>query len=80
MVKQAEKNGGRALIVPARINGRGAADRYLDGMDFGWSQGFAQTPYFAQWFEQELRLGIDKLHRIGSPAPATSGHHTMHHH
>jgi hypothetical protein len=61
MVTEADRDGGRALIVPARINGRGAADRYLKGLDFGWSQGFAQTPYFAQWFEQEITRGTAQL-------------------
>lgn len=61
MVQEAQRDGGRALIVPARINERGAADRYLKGLDFGWSRGFAQTPYFAQWFEQQIQRGMQKL-------------------
>lgn len=61
MVQQTDRDGGRALIVPARINGRGAADRYLKGLDFGWSQGFAQTPYFAEWFEQEITRGTKQV-------------------
>ena len=67
MVEEAGRDGGRALIVPARINGRGAADRYLAGLDFGWGQGFVQTPYFAQWVEQEIGKGVDALH---APVPA----------
>jgi len=61
MVKQAGRDHGRVLIVPARINRRGQADRYLKGLDFGWSQGFAQTPYFAQWFEREIARGVKQL-------------------
>lgn len=61
MFGPAQQNHGRVLIVPARINGRGRADRYLRGLDFGWSQGFAQTPYFAQWFEQEIHRGVAAL-------------------
>lgn len=61
LVEKAERNHGRALIVPARINRRGNAGRYLKGLDFGWSEGFAQTPYFAQWFEQEIRRGVRLL-------------------
>jgi hypothetical protein len=63
MVAEADRDGGRALIVPARINGRGAADRYLKGLDFGWSRGFAQTPYFAEWFEQEITRGTAQVRR-----------------
>lgn len=69
MVAEAGKDGGRALIVPARINGRGAANRYLKGLDFGWSQGFAQTPYFAQWFEQEIGKGVAQLRASADAAP-----------
>lgn len=62
MVREASRNGGRALIVPARTNGHGAADQYLEGLDFGWSRnGFAQTPYLAEWFEQEIGRGIARL-------------------
>ena len=76
MIEDAQRDGGRALIVPARINGRGAADRFLPGLEFGWSQGFAQTPYFAQWFEQEITRGVGKLeHRATTPATATAGTH-----
>ncbi len=60
MVEEADRDG-RALIVPARINERGAADKYLAGLDFGWGRGFAQTPYFAQWVEQEFERGVAKL-------------------
>lgn len=72
MIAEAQHDGGRALIVPARINGRGAADRFLSGLEFGWSQGFAQTSYFAQWFEQEIKRGVDKF---TAPA-ATAGTHS----
>ncbi|WP_297830797.1 hypothetical protein [Thermomonas sp.] len=73
MVEEAARDGGRALIVPARINGRGAADRYLAGLDFGWGQGFVQTPYFAQWFEKEIGKGLDALRaQVGDAA--ASGH------
>jgi hypothetical protein len=54
-VQQAQQNGKRVLIVPARINGQGDADQYLKGVDFGWAQGFAQTEFFAQWFEQTVQ-------------------------
>ena len=78
MVEEAGRDGGRALIVPARINGRGAADRYLAGLDFGWSQGFVQTPYFAQWFEQEIGKGREALQQSPAaptlPAPVDHGH------
>lgn len=69
MVEEADRDGGRALVVPARINGRGAADRYLAGLDFGWGQGFVQTPHFAQWFEQEVGKGREALQAAAASVP-----------
>ncbi len=77
MVEEAGRDGGRALIVPARINGRGAADRYLAGLDFGWGQGFVQTAYFAQWFEQEIARGQEAL-QTSAAAPAATAHAHAH--
>jgi hypothetical protein len=76
MVQQADRDGGRALVVPARINEHGAAGRYLEGLAFGWSKaGFAQTPYFAQWFEQEVTRGTQRLRAgVGAMPPAATGH------
>lgn len=68
MVKAAQRDGGRALVIPARVNGRGAADRYLAGLDFGWGDGFAQSPLFADWVERQVQAGIAAL----NPSP----HHT----
>lgn len=82
MVEEAGRDGGRALVVPARINGRGAADRYLAGLDFGWSQGFVQTPYFAQWFEKEIGKGREVLQApaaVEPAAPAAVDHSHMQH-
>ena len=79
MVEQASRDGGRVLIVPARINGRGAADRYLKCLDYGWSEGFAQTPYFARWFEQEIGRGVDKLNAAyGTDSPVNTSHGSYH--
>lgn len=60
-VLAAQQEGGRALVIPARINGQGAADHYLKGLDFGWGQGFVQTPWFVDWIEQEVGLGVAQL-------------------
>lgn len=74
MVEQAHRDGGRALVIPARTNGRGAEDRYLKGLDFGWGQGFAQSPLFAEWAEQQVQRGIRALDHA-EPAP-----HAIHRH
>lgn len=66
-VQEISAAGGRAVIVPARINGQGAADRYLKGLDFGWSQGFVQTPYFADWFEAQVAQAVAHLSDESAP-------------
>lgn len=59
MVEAAQRDGGRVLVVPARLNGRGSADRFLEGVDFTWSHdGFVQAPEaFAAWFAAEVERG-----------------------
>jgi len=79
LVKQINDAGGRVLIVPARINGRGAADRYLKGLNFGWSQGFAQTPYLSQWFGEQVTLGINQLTGAQPASPHEHEHAHEHH-
>lgn len=75
MVEEASRNDGRALVIPARTNGRGAEDRYLAGLDFGWGQGFAQSPLFAAWVEQQIRQGTEALDHAAASAPQPP-HHT----
>lgn len=65
MVKAAQSDGGRALVIPARVNDRDAADHYLAGLDFGWGYGFAQSPLFADWVERQVQAGIAAL----NPSP-----------
>lgn len=75
MVEQANRDGGRALVIPARTNGRGAADRYLKGLDFGWGHGFAQSPLFAEWAEHEVQAGIAQLHAADEQTTAPQHMH-----
>jgi len=75
LVKEINDAGGHVLIVPARTNGRGAADVYLQGLNFGWSQGFAQTPYFSSWFEDQVTLGVGQLTRGTQASKDAHDHH-----
>jgi hypothetical protein len=75
MVEAADRDGGRALVLPARTNGQGAADRYLKGLDFGWGQGFAQSPLFAEWVEQQVQRGVDELGRTDGTQQPMHMHH-----
>lgn len=83
MVEDAAAHDSRVLIVPARTLGQGPADRYLDGLDYTLGEGFAPHPLFAEWLDQQVRLGMDKLRydaeqrlscRLDAPA-AMHGHH-----
>lgn len=77
-VSEINKTGGRVLIVPARTNGRGAANVYLKGLNFGWSQGFAQTPYLSRWFEDQIMLGISQLTGEKQTSKSSPEGHHMH--
>jgi sirohydrochlorin ferrochelatase len=57
MVMAAEKDGGIALIIPARTTGRGPADRYLEGLHYRAGTGFAPHPLFPKWIEQQVDKG-----------------------
>ena len=59
MVEEAQRDGGRALIVPARINERGAADRYLKGFGVRMGQGIRADPVFCP----VVRTGDAAWHR-----------------
>lgn len=60
-VDEANRNGGRALVVPARTTGQGRARRYLEGLDFAYGEGFAPHPHFVEWVEEEIERGIEVL-------------------
>lgn len=61
MIEEAGRDGGRALVIPARTNGRGPERRFLDGMKFELGEGFAPHPLFVRWFEQQVQAGAAKL-------------------
>lgn len=60
-VADAAKDGGRALVIPARTNGQGPADTLLEGLDYTLSSGFAPHALFANWFEDQIQQGIKQL-------------------
>ena len=55
MVQEAGRDGGRALIVDARVNGPGPGDRFLAGLDYANnSRGFAPHPTLKRWAEEKI--------------------------
>ncbi|RMH39584.1 MAG: cobalamin biosynthesis protein CbiX [Deltaproteobacteria bacterium] len=61
LVRAASAAGGRAIVVPARTNGRGPARELLAGLEFDLGHGFAPHPLFARWVEEQIREGRARL-------------------
>lgn len=61
MVEEASKDGGIALVVPARTTGRGMADKFLEGLNYRYSTGFAPHPEFTKWLIATIEEGIAHL-------------------
>lgn len=65
LVSEAAAGGGTALVVPARTNGRGPEERFLDGLQYRLAEGFAPHPLFAEWLARQVELGRTRLRRAG---------------
>jgi hypothetical protein len=61
LVEQATRDGGRALVIPARTLGAGPEHRYLDGLAYELGQGFAPHPLFVRWLEAQVATGVERL-------------------
>ncbi len=70
MVEEATRDGGRALVIPARTNGQGPERKFLEGLDFALASGFAPHPLFARWVEEQIIAGRQAL--AAPPAPGAA--------
>ncbi|GIX28468.1 MAG: hypothetical protein KatS3mg123_2349 [Burkholderiales bacterium] len=61
MVKEATRDGGRALVIPARTNAQGHEREFLAGLEFELGEGFAPHPLFARWVEKQIQAGAATL-------------------
>lgn len=61
MVEEAQKQGGRALVIPARVMGEGHEKKFLAGLEYELGSGFAPHPLFVQWIEEQIKAGIAQL-------------------
>ena len=59
MVEQASRDGGRAIVIPARTAAQGDEREFLKGLDFELGRGFAPHPLFARWVEEKIREGLE---------------------
>jgi len=65
MVKDAQQDGGTAIIIPARTTGEGPTKRFLgevsDEMNYKTGKGFAPHPLFPKWIESQMQRGLETL-------------------
>ena len=71
MVEEAAKQGGRAIVIPARITGEGPERKFLSGLEYDLGSGFAPHPLFLQWVEEKIRDGIARFANIRNAGGAT---------
>jgi sirohydrochlorin ferrochelatase len=79
LVEDATRDGGRALVIPARMQGQGDERELLKGLTFELGTGFSPHPLFARWVEEKIREGVAALEATKTPvgtasraAPATA--------
>ncbi len=70
MLEEAAGDGGRALLIPARVTGQGSERAFLKGLDFELGAGFVPHPLFARWVEAKIREGVSAL-QLGGLSSAT---------
>lgn len=63
MIEEAQRDGGRAIVIPARTTGSGPARKFLPELEFQHGKGFAPHPLFARWVEQQIETGLKKIRR-----------------
>ncbi len=61
MVNDANKEGGNAIIIPARTTGEGRAKSFLKDANYKAAKGFAPHPLFSIWIEQQLVRGAETV-------------------
>lgn len=61
MVEEATREGGRAIVIPARTTGKGMEADFLKGLSFDLGTGFAPHPLFVSWVEQQIQAGVAAL-------------------
>jgi hypothetical protein len=72
MVEDAKKNGGRAIVIPARTTGQGPEEKFLSGLEYELGSGFAPHPLFVQWVEEQIKMGLAQLAEEGRTEMATA--------
>lgn len=63
MIEDVKKQGGRAIVIPARITGQGFEKKFLAGLDYDLGSGFAPHPLFVRWVEEQIKAGVAQLNQ-----------------
>lgn len=72
-VEAASRDGGRAIVIPARTAAQGDEKESLKGLKFDLGTGFAPHPLFARWVEERIQEGASALAvGTGSKSPAAT--------
>ena len=58
MVADAKKEGGDAIVIPARTTGQGPEKKFLAGLEYELGSGFAPHPMFVQWVDENVKAGL----------------------
>jgi hypothetical protein len=65
IVEDAARDGGRAIVIPARTAAQGNEREFLKGLEFELGTGFAPHPLFARWMEEQIRASVARLESAG---------------
>jgi sirohydrochlorin ferrochelatase len=68
VVEEAARDGGRAIVVPARTLGQGPERWLLEGLSFELGEGFAPHPLFARWAEELVAEAVAAVSAAPEPA------------
>jgi hypothetical protein len=67
LVQKAGKNGGTALVIPARTTSAGPEKELLDGLTYLYNpNGFAPHPKFTRWVEEEIQQALRHFNDFGA--------------
>ena len=58
MVAEANEQGGKAIVIPARTTATGPEKQFLAGLEFELGSGFAPHPLFTRWVEEQIQRGM----------------------
>lgn len=72
-VEEASRDGGRAIVIPARTAAQGEEKGFLKGLAFELGNGFAPHPLFARWIEERIQAGAVAL-GVGKMSPGLESH------